>query len=263
MAANSLVNRRVLVTRPEGRADELMAALTAEGAFCRHLPLLDIEPLEEGEEALLECRQRIADLDHYQSLIFISVNAVEHGLREIDRLWPQWPKGVTAFAIGAATQAALCKSDFPVAVGLSLAEPEAGAAMDSEALLARTEFHQVEHQKMLIFRGLGGREKLADELRARGARVDYAQCYRRRESAVTASELHAALAENRINTVCLNSGETLLAFSQRLGNSSLKNGLQIVVPSERVAELARKEDFKHIVVSANAGTAATVSALQT
>ncbi len=52
---------------------------------------------------------------------------------------------------------------------------------DSEAVIALPEFaaDAVRGRKVLIFRGDGGRELLADTLRERGASVEYVTCYRR------------------------------------------------------------------------------------
>lgn len=263
MAANSPAERRVLVTRPAGRADDLLAVLRAEGVYCCHQPLLEINALAEGDAALLASRQHIADLDHYHTLIFISVNAVEYGLREIDRLWPQWPARVNVLAIGAVTARALRDSPLAVVAGMEMLGGAERGAMNTEALLAHPQLQDLTHQRLLIFRGVGGREALADKLRQRGAVVDYAECYRRSEVVLAEGELDGLLASQQINTVCLNSGETVLAFSRLISHSDYLTKLELIVPSERVANLARQQGFRHIITAENAGTAATLAALRT
>jgi uroporphyrinogen-III synthase len=262
MATKSLAKLRVLITRPEGRGDELQAALQAAGAYCLQQPLLEIAPLSESDAALRQCRSYLADLDNYQRLIFISVNAVEHGLTEIDRLWPQWPQGVAVYAIGEATARALRDAALPVAAGMPTAELSTGTAMNSEALLRHPDFLSPRNEKILIFRGLGGREHLADVLRQRGAQVDYAECYRRMETPLNSGELAARLQVEGINSVCLNSGETLQHFSAQLDEAtSLKQQIWLIVPSERVAVLASTLGFTKVWQAENAGSAATLAAL--
>ena len=64
--------------------------------------------------------------------------------------------------------------------------------MNTEALLKLPELHQIDGQRFLILRGVGGRETLATQLRARGAHVDYAECYRRVEPILDATARHGS-----------------------------------------------------------------------
>ena len=70
----------------------------------------------------------------------------------------------------------------------------------------------------MIFRGEGGREELGEALRARGAEVTYAECYRRAAPATGAAGLSEVLSEGRAHALTLTSSEgldNLCAFSMR------------------------------------------------
>jgi uroporphyrinogen-III synthase len=248
-----LQGMRVLLTRPAGRAVALQRALTEVGVEVLHVPLMEISPLAAAEhEAVIgRCRSHIMNLDLYQRIIFISVNAVEFGMQLIDECWPQWPQGVTSYAIGEATAQALAKWDVAALSG--------GPSMDSEGLLARPELQVLEHEKVLIVRGLGGRETLADGLRQRGAKVDYAECYQRQASLLAKGELTALLDRQQVDVVCLNSGETLTYFHGHCPPEQCRAAL--LLPSQRVAEQAEGLGYTQVFRAENAGTAATIAAL--
>lgn len=246
----------VLLTRPAGRGAELRAALEAAGARVWEQPLMRIAPLspaQHGEE-IARCRSRIMDLDNYQRLVFISVNAVEYGLELIDQFWPQWPLGVAVYAIGEATARALARGGIDARCG--------GNSMTSEALLALDELQSLEHEKVLVVRGLGGRETLAETLRARGAQVAYAQCYQRQPEPLEDGQLRALLVKQQLDVVCLNSGETLEYFFRHCRPEACPAGLALLLPSGRVRERARALGYSRTIQADNAGTAATLAALR-
>jgi len=247
----------VLVTRPEQRAGELVEAIRAAGGEARHVPLLAVTPLDEQRDApvLAHTRDCARRLDAYRRVIAISVNAVHYGLHCLRPLWPQWPPGIDWYGIGAATAAALAEQ------GLNAAA--ASGAMTSEALLERAEFQRPDGEHILILCGVGGRETLAQTLAARGARVDRAECYRRCDP-VLDSEQRRALWQPAADVVCVNSAETLAYLWQYLPEVArrLYQTRPLLVPSERVGASARALGFTRVVAAANAGTAATMSALQ-
>lgn len=255
----SLAGLRVLVTRPAGRADSLIAELLGRGAQVTHVPLLTIAPLDESVAAdariCRATRSRILDLDRYGCVIVVSVNAVEHGFEWIRGFWPQLPAGLRWYGIGAATVDALAAE----AIRAAAATP----SMTSEALLALPDFAELTGQRVLILRGVGGRTALGDALTERGAKVDYAECYRRLPPRVDRSTV-AELSNCCFDIVCLNSAETLEQLLALLppGGAERYRACHLVVPSRRVAAEAESRGMRHVTTAANAGTAATVAALE-
>ncbi|MBB3048776.1 uroporphyrinogen-III synthase [Litorivivens lipolytica] len=255
-ADHSLKDWRVLVTRPASRADSLLDALQRRGARTLHVPLLTIDALTGAD--LEPARQRVLELDRYDALIFISVNAVEHGAELIESLWPQWPARQRCFAIGAATAGALHARGLRVEGGDDLS----AGAMNSEALLAHPALQTLEHQKIAIVRGAGGRETLADTLTARGAQVDYIECYRRSPPTVEPKHFLQQLQEADINATIINSGESLENLTTLLPEQHPLFNKPVIVPSERVAAIAAKLGYAKAIPARNAGTDATVAALE-
>ncbi len=255
----SLRGRTVLVTRPAGRADALLEAIEAAGGVARHIPLLDIVPLDQHNDAdlWLETRDRAAHLGRYSAVIAISVNAVHYGLSWIGRYWQQRvPADIKWYGIGAATQAALARWNVQAEI--------AGAGSTSEALLALPQLQNLEGQRFLVLRGVGGRETLAQGLLARGAEVDLLECYRRQRPQLAAPE-QQRLWQPPADAVCINSAETLANLWHYLSTAQARCAVAqrpLLVPSARVADSARELGFEQIVVSADAGTAATLAALQ-
>ena len=255
---------RVLVTRPEGQAEGLIAALQQLGAEVIHHPLLAIDTIpvtavsdraaaNHAEQQRI--RDRVLQLDQYDKIVFISTNAVAQGFTWIDQYWPQFPQGPRCYAIGAATAAALavheCTARYPA------------QAMHSEALLAMPDFQQLAGQRILIFRGVGGREELASTMRTRGAVVDYCEVYRRRPLTIPAASLQELLSRPVILSVT--SVETLQALWQAALQAEVGElvvNRPLLVPGSRVATAAQNLGFASIVQAENAGTTAMCSALQ-
>lgn len=251
----SLAGRRVLVTRPEGQAQALAAALCCLGAEPVMLPMLVIEPLAISDKSpeAEQTRARIRQLDCYTRIIFSSTNAVTHGLVWIGALGPQWPSGVRLYAIGTATAEALAGA------GLQAAAP--AAVMDSDALLALPELQAVAGERILIVRGVGGRGRMAAELRTRGACVDYAETYRRCPPQYSAAQRAAAL-QPLPDAALVASGETLRHLVAALRDEPGWQQVLLVVPGARVAQQAAGLGFGRVVQAEHARDAAMLAALQ-
>ena len=242
------------MTRPDGSGDALSLACAAKGIDVVQLPLMDIVPFEDDG---LAARQ-IMDLDHYSHIIFISTNAVRFGMPLIEQYWPQLPVGIHWLAIGEATANALSGYDIDASI--------ADVGMDSEALLLLDTLQTAAGgRRALIMRGQGGREHLAQVLRHRGWGVDYCELYQRQVPVYPQGTLAHLLDELGVNCWLASSAETLqngLALASQEGRDELLQ-LPVVVPSERVADIALQLGCQRVVRASNAGSEAVVAALLT
>ncbi len=243
----------ILVTRPAGQGEELAAALRRAGHEVHLQPLLELR--SAGSPAPAQ-RAMLLDLDRYHHVIFISANAVRFGLDWIDDYWPQLPAGLNWYAVGEATAALLANR------GLAPLTP--GPEMSSEGLLALPPLRQPAGERVLLVKGCGGRDRLRSELAARGAQVDELACYRRVCPDLPAGELGRRLRRWRPDAILISSGEglaNLLGLLSREESTNLR-GVRLLVPSERVARLAREAGFNRVTVARNASDAAMMRALE-
>lgn len=252
MTGGRLAGIGVVITRPRAAAEALAAELEAEGARPIVFPCLAIE-------ALAPSATLAAALDAFAQAslaIFVSANAVEMGL-PVARAQGPWPQGAAVAAIGQATALALRNSGF--AHVLSPA-----GRQDSDALLAleQMQAHCVSGQQVVIFRGVGGRERLRQELEARGARVSYVECYRRLRPPGDAAALLAAWSRDEVHAVSALSAETLENFVAMIGKEGVArlDRTILVVPHEAIAAHRDARRFAQAVV-AEPGAAGIVQAL--
>ena len=245
---------RLLLTRPAEECEALAATLAEAGVHSSSLPLLAIEPLTES----VEQRAMILELDRYCAVVVVSKPAARLGLELLDRYWPQPPFGQPWFSVGGATGAIL------EAYGLDVSWPERGD--DSEALLALPRLAQAlarPDPKVLIMRGEGGREFLAETLRGRGVQVDFLELYRRSLPDYPPGTLVQVVRSERLNGLVVSSGQGLLSLHELAADTWPELcELTLFVPSPRVAEMARQLGAKRIVDCRGAGAAALLAALR-
>lgn len=246
---------RLLLTRPAEECAALATTLAEQGIYSSSLPLLAIEALAEAPEQ----RAIILDLERYSAVIVVSKPAARLGLDLLDRYWPQPPAAPLWFSVGAATAAIL--GDY----GLAVHYPEQGD--DSEALLALPQLQRVlaaaDTPRVLILRGEGGRELLAERLRGQGVDVDYLSLYRRLLPHYSPTTLAERVRDERLNGLVVSSGQGFSHLLELAGEHwpSLAR-LPLFVPSPRVAEQARAAGAKTIVDCRGASAVALLAALQ-
>jgi len=196
-------------------------------------PILNIEPVGLDGNG----REIVQNLDLYDHIIFISTNAVVHGLRPLADRWPQWPVNLKWYAVGDSTAAQLKMAGI---------DPLVPVEFSSEGLLALPELTQVESQRVLIVRGQGGRETLKETLIKRNAIVDYLEVYQRFENEwpdgiVNEQEIPRLLAS------VVYSADSLTAFDLIVDEAV--RDVPLIVPSEKVKKLALSKGYMTVLSS--------------
>jgi uroporphyrinogen-III synthase len=231
----------IVITRPRPAAEALAAALAREGARPFVFPTLAIEDLPPSEAL----ETALGRLPAAALAIFVSAHAVQKGLAAAARHGP-WPEAVRVAAIGEATAQALRNSGFAQVIS-----PR--DRHDSDALLALPPLQReaLGAAGIVIFRGEGGRERLKETLEARGARVTYAECYRRVRPVSDPAPLLASWRRGEVHAVSALSAETLQNFVSMLGTAgeAAMRDAVLVVPHEAVATAGEAKRFARVLVA--------------
>ena len=242
----------VAVTRPAHQAEPTCDALVAAGAEVVRFPVMDIV----GVPMSPELAAAVDAVAHCKLAIFVSANAVQFGLPLL-RARGGVPEHVQIAAVGRATAAALRTAGVEVAVC-----PDSG--FDSEALLADPALQDVRDAAVVLFRGTGGRELLADTLRARGAKVHYAEVYRRARAHPDTSELTERWGTHGLDLIVVTSGDGLRFLWDCVGPEHRQALLRtpLAVIGERMLQQARTMGFQSDILVTAPGEKALVRALQ-
>jgi len=242
VSAAPLAGRRILVTRPREQAEGLARLIREAGGEPVLFPAIEIRDLPQPG-ALLALVDRLEEFD---LAIFVSPSAAHKALDLIRARRPRapWPAGLKVAAMGSGSRRELERHGLRDVIA-----PEAEA--DSEALLATPALAAVQGRRVVIFRGAGGRELLGETLAARGARIEYAECYARALPRADAAPLLAAWARDGIDAVTVSSGEGLANLFELLGEPGRQRlrATPLFVPHERIAEAAARLGVRETIVA--------------
>jgi len=251
----------VVITRPAGQSEALVAQLAARGIRTFEFPLMSIEPVRDAAPLVAA----LCALDRYALVVFVSPNAVDRAFAAYAPISSIWPHALPVAVVGPASVAALARHGVALGThrvisptGLADEEP---ARFDSESLYTALEAQfgvdGLAGKRVLIVRGDGGREWLADRLREAGAEVEAVAAYRRvvPEPPITAwTRVHALLAgAPHAWLVTSSEGARNLAELARehltAGEIAELRHVPLVAPHPRIAETARGMGFDRITVS--------------
>ncbi len=253
---DALDGLRVLVTRPRHQSAGLARLIEAHGAAALLFPVIEIVPAPDPQAA----QALLRSADEFALVIFVSPNAVTHGLALLNPAAADFGRA-RLVAVGESSALALRQAGFD-----GVLCPARGAS--SEALLALPEFAATElaGKRVLIVRGEGGLALLGDTLSKRGARVTYAEVYRRAlpKSNAVGRGLAERGAHGGIDTIVVTSAQGLDNLFTLLGEQArpwLKEA-GYVVASDRLADHADALGImERPVVAAGADDDALLAAL--
>lgn len=233
MADSPLRGLKIAVTRPRAQAAQLAQRIERSGGVPLLFPLLEIEAAE-FTPALSEQFSRLAQTD---LAIFISPNAVQYGMAAARSAGVSFPASLKVATVGQGSAKALRE----LGVADVIAPTE---RFDSEGLLALPALQRISGWRVMIFRGNGGRELLGDTLAARGATVEYVECYRRAKPEQDGAALLAAAPD----AITVTSSEALGHLWEMLDGPAREalRGTPLFVPHARIAEVAHQQGWRQV-----------------
>ncbi|MNM16534.1 Uroporphyrinogen-III synthase [compost metagenome] len=256
----------VVITRPAAQAGPLAAKVAALGLPVQLLPLLEIHALD-GTAERGQLLRMLARLPEFDLVVFVSPNAIDCVFAHL----PAWPAGVPLAVVGEGSRMALAAHGVTDA-NASITSPFDTARSDSEHLLLALDLPALRGKRALIVRGDGGRDFLADGLRAAGASVEFVTAYRRQVPALTAAlraTLETLLQHN--NDWIITSSEALrgllallAALDDSRGEKTAVAKMQqqhLIVPHARIAQTAAALGFARVTLTGS-GDAGVLAALQ-
>ncbi len=247
MTNKPLIGIGIAITRPIDQAKKLSALIYEAGGTPILFPLIEITPLIDYNqfEAVI---QHITD---YDWAIFISSNAVQNGMPRLIK--HGIPHTLKFAAIGPVTASELQSFGVKdVLTPLSHVQDgdESKVRFDSESLLALPEMTNVFSKKILIVRGIGGRDVLADTLKARGAQVTFAECYQRINPQTNCDLLAQLWADKKLHGIVVTSSEAMRYLLDLAGDADWLYNMTLFVNHARIAELPLQLGFKVSVADA-------------
>jgi uroporphyrinogen-III synthase len=248
---------RVIVTRPAAQAADWVAQLQAHAIDAVALPLIGIAPL--ADPAALHAAWR--GLAQQRMVVFVSPNAAEQFFAQRPADAP-WPADLLAGSPGPGTTRVLAGRGV---APHRIVEPASDAPQfDSESLWAQLRDRDWRGASVLVVRGDGGREWLAQALREAGAQVAHVAAYERTTPAFDtagAAVLQAALDRPAAHLWFFSSSEAIDNLAAVQGASAAWRAAGAIATHPRIAARARRLGFAR-VADARPTLAAVVACIQ-
>jgi uroporphyrinogen-III synthase len=234
-----LAHRGIVITRPAAQAGALARLIEGRGGRAILFPVIEIVEVPD----LSRVNALIDRLDTFEIAIFVSPNAAAKGLRAI-RARREWPPRLTVVAIGGGSARELERHGVRAVVSPHLRADSEGA-LDLEVL------RDVGGKRIAIFRGVGGRELMRETLAARGALVEYAECYERVRPRVDPRELIERLRSGSAEAFVCTSSEGVANLHAMLGPDGEQplRHTPMFVPHPRIASACARLGLDRVFVT--------------
>ncbi|MFT7723609.1 MAG: uroporphyrinogen-III synthase [Roseateles sp.] len=235
----------LLVTRPRAQCADWLARLAALGVPAAALPLIEILPARDAAPV----RAAWAGLAAAELAVFVSPNAVAQFFAHAPA-GAAWPARTLAACVGPGSAQALAAHGVPPA---QIVQPAADAAgLDSEHLWERLAPRRAwRGARVLLLRGDGGREWLAERLAEAGAQVSAVAVYHRAGPRLGAAEqalLAGALAHPARVAWLFSSAEAVGHLREPLAGRP-PAGQRAIATHPRIADAARAAGFAPVVLA--------------
>jgi uroporphyrinogen-III synthase len=239
-------SNHVLVTRPAHQSQQLCECLLEAGFKPITFPTIDIVPLPIDHYK----KHTLENISTFDFVLFISANAV-HQVIAYKTLWPS--ENTRYIAIGPSTAEAMVAS-LAITPDFISSKP-----FSSEQLMTQLP-SQLADKRILIIKGEGGRDFLANELKNKDMIVKTLDTYRRSLPTNIAPHFkHSDIAYITITSILALKNLTLLLQDDF---STMAKRCVFVLFSERIEQYAKQIGCTHTIVSNNANNDSLVQAIK-
>lgn len=257
--------KTIVITRPSGQARQLIEMLTKAiehaGIAKRSLPeilslpLLTIVP--KDDEQLADHLATV--LNQADLAIFVSPNAIESVMRLLERNWQDFSKNIIPIGVMGGSSALALKNH---GVGCEstptpIYMPSSHEQWDSEGLWQVLQGLNWDWstKKVVIFKGDGGREWLADTLKKSGATVEAISTYMRVPLDVANPAWHAVQEMDISKSLWLLTSSEAVRYLGQVAKDQLPQGIQslqnasALCPHHNIADAAEAIGFGEVFTS--------------
>ncbi|QFI39501.1 uroporphyrinogen-III synthase [Moritella marina ATCC 15381] len=243
---------RALITRPHEKGEQLARQIKAAHGAALCCPFIDISAGQQFDKvsSLLE------KLQPGDYIIAISDNAVEYANSSLTLGNKTWPQQINYISVGPTTAKRWQK--------YGVNHVEIPDTHDSEGVLKLLANVLVTGKNIVILRGNGGRETMAEDLIKRTANVTYCEVYQRTVPNYDPEVLINKWQQFAINSVIITSGEILSNLIKTIPYTALPwiLNLNFIVPSQRIAALAHGLGIEHVTIASGASNNSLFNAVK-